>query len=211
MNKPVILAAGTPQILLPYSSADTFVKRLASHQGPLASWTAWVAPRTMKTAQAAELVGMSEAELREINRIPPKMLVKAGSALLVQRAETRAADVPEHVADNAHMALAPDVPPLRKVAIQARKGDTVAALAKRYRVSANQIAAWNRIDDGTRFRKAQALVIWVPTGSRIAPVAEGRALAKAKAGKPVRMAAASPNRGGAAKGMKIRPTRLARK
>ena len=211
MNKPVILAAGTPQILLPYSSADTFVKRLASHQGPLASWTAWVAPRTMKTAQATELVGMSEAELREINRIPPKMLVKAGSALLVQRAETRAADVPEHVADNAHMALAPDVPPLRKVAIQARKGDTVAALAKRYRVSANQIAAWNRIDDGTRFRKAQALVIWVPTGSRIAPVAEGRALAKAKAGKPVRMAAASPNRGGAAKGMKIRPTRLARK
>lgn len=211
MNKPVILAAGTPQILLPYSSADTFVKRLASHQGPLASWTAWVAPKTMKTAQAAELVGMSEAELREINRIPPKMLVKAGSALLVQRAETRAADVPEHVADNAHMALAPDVPPLRKVAIQARKGDTVAALAKRYRVSANQIAAWNRIDDGTRFRKAQALVIWVPTGSKIAPVAEGRALAKAKAGKPVRMAAASPNRGGAAKGMKIRPTRLARK
>jgi len=211
MNKPVILAAGTPQILLPYNSADTFVKRLASHQGPLASWTAWVAPKTMKTAQAAELVGMSEAELREINRIPPKMLVKAGSTLLVQRAETRAADVPEHVADNAHMALAPDVPPLRKVAIQARKGDTVAALAKRYRVSANQIAAWNRIDDGTRFRKAQALVIWVPTGSKIAPVAEGRALAKAKAGKSVRMAAASPNRGGAAKGMKIRPTRLARK
>ncbi|KDB53577.1 lytic transglycosylase catalytic subunit [Sphaerotilus natans subsp. natans DSM 6575] len=211
MNKPVILAAGTPQILLPYNSADTFVKRLASHQGPLASWTAWVAPKTMKTAQAAELVGMGEAELREINRIPPKMLVKAGSTLLVQRAETRAADVPEHVADNAHMALAPDVPPLRKVAIQARKGDTVAALAKRYRVSANQIAAWNRIDDGTRFRKAQALVIWVPTGSKIAPVAEGRALAKAKAGKSVRMAAASPNRGGAAKGMKIRPTRLARK
>lgn len=211
MNKPVILAAGTPQILLPYNSADTFVKRLASHQGPLASWTAWVAPKTMKTAQAAELVGMSEAELREINRIPPKMLVKAGSTLLVQRAETRAADVPEHVADNAHMALAPDVPPLRKVAIRARKGDTVAALAKRYRVSANQIAAWNRIDDGTRFRKAQALVIWVPTGSKIAPVAEGRALAKAKAGKSVRMAAASPNRGGAAKGMKIRQTRLARK
>jgi len=60
------------------------------------------------------------------------------------------------------MALAPDVPPLRKVAIKARKGDTVLALAKRYRVTASQIAQWNRIDDGTRFKKAQSLVIWQP-------------------------------------------------
>jgi membrane-bound lytic murein transglycosylase D len=165
----------------------------------------------MKTSQAAEQLGMSESELREINRIPPKMLVKAGSTLLVQRAETRAVDVPEHVADNAHMALAPDVPPLRKIEIRARKGDTVLALAKRYRVGANQIASWNRIDDGTRFRKAQALVIWVPTGSKVAPEPESRALAKGRDKTPARVASASTPRGGAAKGMKIGPARLARK
>ncbi|MDQ5897324.1 MAG: rane-bound lytic murein transglycosylase [Pseudomonadota bacterium] len=211
MNKPVILAAGVPQILLPYSNADTFVKRLATHQGPLASWTAWVVPRTMKTSQAAEQIGMSESELREINRIPPKMLVKAGSTLLVQRAETRAVDVPEHVADNAHMALAPDVPPLRKIEIRARKGDTVMALAKRYRVGANQIASWNRIDDGTRFRKPQSLVLWVPAAAKLAaPVAEKRALAKSRDKTPTRVAASTP-RGGAAKGMKIGQARLARK
>jgi len=212
MNKPVILAAGVPQILLPYSNADTFVKRLATHQGPLASWTAWVVPRTMKTSQAAEQLGMSESELREINRIPPKMLVKAGSTLLVQRAETRAVDVPEHVADNAHMALAPDVPPLRKIEIRVRKGDTVMALAKRYRVGANQIASWNRIDDGTRFRKAQSLVLWVPAGSKaVAPEPESRSLAKGRDKTPTRVAAASAPRGGAAKGMKIGQARLARK
>ena len=211
MNKPVILAAGVPQILLPYSNADTFVKRLATHQGPLASWTAWVVPRTMKTSQAAEQIGMSESELREINRIPPKMLVKAGSTLLVQRAETRAVDVPEHVADNAHMALAPDVPPLRKIEIRVRKGDTVMALAKRYRVGANQIASWNRIDDGTRFRKPQSLVLWVPAGSKaVAPEPESRSLAKGRDKTPTRVAASTP-RGGAAKGMKIGQARLARK
>jgi len=37
MNKPVILAAGTPQLLLPYDNAKEFVDRLKNHQGPLAT------------------------------------------------------------------------------------------------------------------------------------------------------------------------------
>ena len=228
MNKPVILAAGTPQILLPYDNADTFMKRLASYQGALATWTAWVVPKTMKTAEAAQQTGMSEAALREINRIPPKMLVKAGSTLLVQRAETRVADVPEHVADNAHMALAPDIPPLKKIGLQARRGDTLAALAKRHGVTVAQMAQWNRLDADTRFRKPQALIAWVPL--KAAPVAVAardrsdraeRAMSKRelalaakadrKAGKQrVAVAAATP-RGGAARDVKLRPTRLARK
>ena len=70
MKKPVILAAGTPQLLLPYDNANQFVKRLELHTGPLASWTAWVAPRTLRPAAAAREVGMTEDELREVNRIP---------------------------------------------------------------------------------------------------------------------------------------------
>ena len=60
MNRPVILAAGTPQVLLPYDNANRFVRELPQHHGPLASWTAWTAPRTMKTAEAARTVGMTE-------------------------------------------------------------------------------------------------------------------------------------------------------
>ena len=220
MNKPVILAAGTPQVLLPYDNADGFVRRLADHRGPLASWTAWTAPSTMRTADVARLTGMAEETLRDINRIPPKMLVKAGSTLLVLRSEHRVQDVPEHIADNAHMALAPDVPPLRKVAIKARKGDTVLALAKRYRVTAAQIAQWNRIDDGTRFKKAQSLVIWQPVkeagASRREMASAGKSGGKATtrlAGKAAQreLAAAPRNRTAAVKGTKISPTRLARK
>ena len=43
----------------------------------------------MKPADAAQQIGMSEAELREVNRIPPRMLVKAGSTLLVPRSAQR--------------------------------------------------------------------------------------------------------------------------
>ena len=66
MNKPVILAAGTPQVLLPYDNANMFLRQLEMHRGALASWTAWTAPKTLTPADAARLIGMPEAQLREI-------------------------------------------------------------------------------------------------------------------------------------------------
>ncbi len=186
MNKPVILAAGTPQVLLPYDGANRFVRAVAQHRGNLASWTAWVATRTVKPADAARQVGMDEAQLRAINNIPKGMLVKAGSTLLVPRGAHRTEDVTEHVADHATLALAPDVPPLRRVSFQAgRKGDTVAAVAKRYRVRAELVAQWNSTSAGARFKPGQAVVVMVPS-------------------KPVRLASAraverTPTKAGAAK------------
>jgi membrane-bound lytic murein transglycosylase D len=59
-NRPVLLAAGTPQILLPWDNADVFEKNLQDLKGPrLASWTVWVAPSTVRIAEAAKQVGMS--------------------------------------------------------------------------------------------------------------------------------------------------------
>lgn len=162
LNKPVILAAGTPQLLLPYDNASLFVHNLKSHKGRLASWTAWVVPRTMRPTDAAREVGMPESSLRELNHIPPKMLVKAGSTLLVPRSEQRMQDVSEVLADNAMMTLAPDVPPLRRISVKAGKRDTVASLARRYKVSPQQVAQWNKVATGASFRKGQAIAIYVP-------------------------------------------------
>ncbi|MBU0916030.1 transglycosylase SLT domain-containing protein [Aquabacterium parvum] len=165
-NKPVILAAGTPQLLLPYDNANLFVHNLSRHKGPLATWTAWQVPRTMRPAEAAKSVGMSEASLREVNHIPPKMLVKAGSTLLVPRSEHREQDVSERLADNAMMALAPDVPPLRRTVIKAGKRDTVASIARRYKVSAEQVAQWNRTQTRATFARGQSIVVYVPSTSK---------------------------------------------
>ncbi|WP_418320386.1 transglycosylase SLT domain-containing protein [Piscinibacter sakaiensis] len=170
MNKPVILAAGTPQLLLPYDNANEFVRRHREHKGPLATWTAWVAPKTMRPRDVAQEHGMNETALRELNRIPPRMLIKAGSTLLVPRLAQRQADVSEQIADNAMMTLAPDVPPLRRLALRAGKRDTVAGIAKRYRVSESQVAAWNKTTTQARFRTGQTIFVYVPTdsGSRVA-------------------------------------------
>jgi membrane-bound lytic murein transglycosylase D len=161
MNKPVILAAGTPQVLLPYDNANQFVRELPLHRGPLATWTAWVAPRTLRPADAAKQFGMSESQLREVNRIPPRMLVKVGSTLLVPRSGRRQADVSSEIADNATMVLAPDAPPLRKVSLRAGRKDSVAGIAHRYRVSAKQVAQWNGVGAGASFKAGQTIVVYV--------------------------------------------------
>jgi len=162
MNRPVILAAGTPQVLLPYEAANAFVRNLPQHNGPLATWTVWVAPKTLKPSEAAELVGMSEAELRDVNRIPPSMLVQAGSSLVVPRPEATLVDVPGHLADNGHLALAPDTRGYRRVTFRApRRGDSVAAVAQRYRVPAEHVAMWNHVGVDAKFRGGQNIVVMV--------------------------------------------------
>ena len=183
MNKPVILAAGTPQLLLPYDNASLFVRNVAAHRGPFATWTAWVAPRTLKPADAAKQVGMSEEELREVNKIPPRMLVKAGSTLLVPRAQHLLKDVSLHVADNATMALAPEALPPRRVTHRAVRGDTVASVARRYRVSSSQVALWNKVTTSARFAAGQSVVVFVPQKQ---PKVRGKSKSKGKAKKPAK-------------------------
>ncbi|MGZ5266527.1 MAG: transglycosylase SLT domain-containing protein [Caldimonas sp.] len=166
MNRPVILAAGTQQLLLPYDSANRFVRELALHRGPLATWTAWTAPKTMKTGEAAKSIGMSEERLREVNQIPARMLIKAGSTLLVPRGTSLLADVSSHVADTATLSLAPDAPPLRRVSLRAARRDTVASVARRYRVSPAQLAEWNKVGPGASFTPGQTVVVYLAQGGR---------------------------------------------
>lgn len=190
MNKPVILAAGTPQILLPYDNATTFVTALPHHKGPLASWTAWTTPRTMKAAEAAKLVGMDEDELRAVNAIPPRMKVGAGSTLLVHRNGQRSADVSERLADTATISLSPEAPPLRRVAFRAgKKGDSVTAVAKRYKVSVQQVASWNKVAADAQFKPGSTVVVHVaaaPARSVAKPGKKTRQTRVASASQPAK-------------------------
>jgi membrane-bound lytic murein transglycosylase D len=191
MNKPVILAAGTPQVLLPYNNATLFVRNLQEHRAPLATWTAWVSPATLKPGDVARQVGMTEPDLRAVNRIPPNMLVKVGSTLLVPRSPHKTADVSEHVADNATMLLAPDRPSGKRVAFKAGKGgDSVVAVAKRYRVSVAQVAQWNDVDADSRFKPGQTIVVMQPVSTKAARASAGGASSRpATAKTPVQRAA----------------------
>jgi membrane-bound lytic murein transglycosylase D len=55
--------------------------------------------------------------------------------------------------------------------VRASKGDTVASLARRHRVSAANVADWNDVKVGTAFKAGQQVVLFVPV--RMATRAQG--------------------------------------
>ena len=160
-HRPVLLAGGTSQILLPWDNAEIFERNMAAYDGRLASWTVWVAPKNMKVPEAAKKVGMSEEDMRSVNKIPPRMLIKAGSALLVPRPSKQDKDVTSKVADNGQLNLAPEVV-LRKQVIKVRKKDTLASVAKRYKIAAADVAKWNSLSLDSALKPGQKLVLMLP-------------------------------------------------
>lgn len=165
MNRPVIFAAGTPQILLPWDNAALFERNLAGSDGAkLASWTVWQVPQAMKVAEAAKRTGMTEADLRAVNQIPAGSSIQAGSSLVVPRGARVDADVAGHVADNGQISLLRE-PLMRRSLVKAGKQDTVASLAKRHGVSAARVAEWNNLSASAVFSAGQQVVLFLPVRS----------------------------------------------
>jgi membrane-bound lytic murein transglycosylase D len=176
-HRPVILAAGTPQILLPWDNALVFQRNFDAYtQGQYASWTAWTAPSTMNPTEAARRTGMSEAELRGVNNIPPRMLIKVGSTLLVTRSAKVETDVTSQVADNGQVSLAPEIV-TRRTTVKARKGESVASIAQRYGLSAASVATWNNVGASSAFKKGHPVVVFLPIKSRVSAPSRGKAKA----------------------------------
>jgi membrane-bound lytic murein transglycosylase D len=201
-KQPLVMAAGTPNVLLPWDNATLFQRRLKEHNGALASWTAWVVPSAMSVAEAAERAGMSEAELRNANAIPPRMRLRAGSSLLVHRQGRFDRDVPAHVADNGTLSLQPEVT-TRRVVVKARKGETLTRLANRYGVSVASVADWNDISTKASLKTGQSLTLHLPQRAKAATPSRTRQApaATVKKGTVKKMAtkAATPKKSAGAK------------
>jgi membrane-bound lytic murein transglycosylase D len=180
-NRPVLLAAGTPQILLPWDNAEIFQRNYEAFAGgQLATWTAWIAPSTMKVAEAARRAGLSEDELRRVNNIPPRVLIKAGSALLVPRSARMDDDVAPQVADNGQIEFAPEIVQKRLV-ITAGKKDSLDSLANKHKVSVAQLLEWNELKPGAALKAGQTVVLYVNSVNKT--VAQKRGKAKTRTAK----------------------------
>lgn len=206
-HRPVIIASGTPFILLPWDNATVFQRNFDAHnQGQFATWTAWTAPSTMSTAEAARRIGMAETDLRTVNNIPPRMLIKVGSTLLVPRTAQMDTDVSSQVADNAQVSLAPEIV-TRRTTLKARKGESVASVAKRYGLSAANVAEWNNVSATSTFKLGSAVVVFLPLRGGVGASSGGGPSAKRA---PAR-GKASPKRASAAPKGKAAATQPAKR
>ena len=176
-NRPVIPAfAGTgargSSILLPADRADTFIGNLAAFEATgqaLASWTTHVMKPNETIAQVAERAGIGESALREANRIPPKFRIAAGSTILIPRDETMEDDIaPERFA--ASFALVPEQTNLRRITYRVRRGDTLHSVARRWRVQADDVVAWNRLRSRDLFagQRLNLMVAAKPAAKKVA-------------------------------------------
>jgi membrane-bound lytic murein transglycosylase D len=164
-NRPVITGDSNTKILLPTDNAALFKENLEKWQGPLSSWTALTVQKTEKVESLAARLGQKPEFIREVNLIPPKMLVKAGSTILVPKsAKTPDRDIAPEVAENAQLVIEKGVS-TRQISYKVGKHDNLNSIAKRYKVSIDDLKAWNKLKRDS-VTTGQTLVLQVPVQVR---------------------------------------------
>ncbi len=139
-NRPVIAGADEFTILLPIDNAELFVAKLDLHDQPLVSWQAYRLKEGESIAQVAAKFGLSAETLRTINGLGTRARVHGGHLLLVP------AERPSSAADaSLSRAVFTAAPQGRTFYHTVRRGETLFSIARRYRVSADELREWNRM------------------------------------------------------------------
>lgn len=162
-NKPVIVGSNNTQILLPKSNAAKFKENISNWTETLSSWTSHkVVSAKEKIETIAARFKTTPSIIREVNNIPLKMAVRAGSTILVPKTEaSHDRDISADVADDARIMMVADRPDTRRVLVKVGKRDTLASIAQKYKVDIANILHWNKLDTES-VKRGQKLRLEVP-------------------------------------------------
>jgi membrane-bound lytic murein transglycosylase D len=164
-NRPVIAGRGEHQILLPADKADLFISRLESYDKPRVSWMAYKTRSGDRIEALAQRFGTSVDALRSVNGIRGRIsALPVGYHLLVP------SDGPsEDALGSIQNAVFTKFPEYVQVASgrahKVRNGETLGAIAKRYRVSTASIMKWNGLGKPS-VRAGQTIYVSGPAPSR---------------------------------------------
>jgi membrane-bound lytic murein transglycosylase D len=138
-SRPLIRASVTPRIVLPADKVDTFHENLQKlDEQSLVSWKTYYPKKGESLESIAKKHGLTVAHLREVNGISPRSRNVPG--LLVVPANGRAAVGMAKLP----IMYAPPIPiTYRRIYHTVKPGETLASIAKRYRVSAEDMKRWN--------------------------------------------------------------------
>ncbi|CAN5818685.1 transglycosylase SLT domain-containing protein [soil metagenome] len=161
-NRPVITGGNKTKILLPIDNAELFKENLSKWQGPLSSWATYTVAKTERVENLAGRLGLKPEVLRDVNLIPAKMMVKAGSTLLVPKSPTSSdQDISAEIAEKAQLIIEKAAPDTRRVSFKIGKRDNLISVAKRYKVTVAQLKEWNNLKRDNLV-PGQSLQIQVP-------------------------------------------------
>ena len=155
-NRPVIPGGNKPTLILPVDKVDTFRQNLENSQGKsLSSWQAHLLKAGEKIEQIAARFGIDLASLRAANGLTARSRLTPGHTLLVPKdGKAQEIALPVNLDQPAVLAQERAV----KTAYVVRKGDTLAGIAKKYQVSADEVKRSNKLASAT-VSAGQKLVI----------------------------------------------------
>ncbi|CAH1073958.1 Membrane-bound lytic murein transglycosylase D precursor [Candidatus Nitrotoga sp. 1052] len=139
-NRPVILQENSEVLLLPVDKVETFRANLASNSLPLVSWQAYKSRKGEHLNELATRFGLSPETLRSTNGLSTRLKVSTGQMLLVPLNGKNAEN--EFEAFNTRPALANQLLG-NTVRYTVRKGDTLSAISRLYKVSVEKLQGWN--------------------------------------------------------------------
>ena len=141
-NRPVILHDSSDLILLPVNAVETFRANLENYDKPLVSWQAYQPKKGERLDRLAPRFGLSVEKLRSVNGLPVRASASTGQTLLVPvNGEENVAEN-EFEAFNMHLAPTSDGG-TRTIRHTVRKGETLASVARCYRVSVAALQSQN--------------------------------------------------------------------
>ena len=154
-NRPVIVADGTPGLVLPKDKATLFLANLEGYDEPLVSWQRYTLKRGDRLEHLAAKHGISLARLKLVNNIGRRTKVGPGYQLLLPLKGALLEPLPA-------MYQPPSAPEsrvsIRKVSYSVKHGDTLPKIAQRFNVGTDDLRHWNHIG---RLAPGQHLVIEV--------------------------------------------------
>jgi membrane-bound lytic murein transglycosylase D len=170
-NRPFIPVAVNSRIVLPADRVEVFHANLEKRDDKtLVSWKAYTPQRGESLDAIAKKFGVALARLREVNGIAPRSHAMPSLLVVPLSGAADAARLPIMYAPP--IALATQRTLLHRV----KPGETLATIARRYRVSVDDLRRWNTVG---RLTAGQTLKIQVRAASPI-----GKPARKAAKGKP---------------------------
>ena len=145
-SRPIIRASVTPRIVLPADKVDVFHENLtALGDKSLVSWKTYHPKQGETFESIAKKHGIMVGQLKEVNGVSPRS--KAVPRLLV--VPTRAdSSIGSSSAQRLPIMYAPPIPvTTRKVFHTVKKGETLNSIAKRYKVSVEDLKRWNGVSN----------------------------------------------------------------
>ncbi|OYZ64759.1 MAG: hypothetical protein B7Y04_03060 [Gallionellales bacterium 24-53-125] len=140
-NRPVILQKNNEVLLLPVENVEIFQANLERAEQPLVSWQACPTKKGDDLDDIAIRYGITTERLRSVNGIHRSVRASNGQTLLVPLNGEQPAS--EFIAFNTHLPPT-DNSLLNAIRHTVRKGDTLSAIARRYRVKLSSLQSWNR-------------------------------------------------------------------